>query len=93
MPGIFVLGMLYVSSQHFCALSARMPPCCFGAVPINLNKIDADHDLLKAFHSILYGAVGKKTVRKKNIRRCQPPIPPYMPFEHAWYNVRNPLDP
>eukprot|EP00904_Undaria_pinnatifida_P006203 jgi/Undpi1/2712/HiC_scaffold_14.g06090.m1 len=37
-------------------------------VPINLNKIDADHDLLKAFHSILYGAVGKKTVRKKNIR-------------------------
>ncbi|CAM9361708.1 unnamed protein product, partial [Hapterophycus canaliculatus] len=37
-------------------------------VPVNLNKIDADHDLLKAFHSFLYGVVGKKTVRKKNIR-------------------------
>lgn len=34
-----------------------------------LNKVgDADHDLLKAFHSFLYGAVGKKTMRKKNIR-------------------------
>lgn len=40
------------------------------AVPVMLNKIgDADHDLLKAFHSFLYGAVGKKTMRKKNIRR------------------------
>ncbi|CAN0456581.1 unnamed protein product, partial [Ectocarpus sp. 8 AP-2014] len=37
-------------------------------VPVNLNKIDADHDLLKAFHAFLYGGVGKKTVRKKNIR-------------------------
>ena len=35
-----------------------------------LTKADADHDLLKAFHSFLYGAIGKKTVRKKNIRRC-----------------------
>ena len=38
-------------------------------VPLNLNKIDADHDLLKSFHTFLYGFVGKKTVRKKNIRR------------------------
>lgn len=39
------------------------------AVPVMLTKADADHDLLKAFHSFLYGVVGKKTVRKKNIRR------------------------
>ncbi|CAM9703126.1 unnamed protein product, partial [Sphacelaria rigidula] len=37
-------------------------------VPINLGKIDADHDLLKAFHAYLYGVVGKKSTRKKNIR-------------------------
>eukprot|EP00752_Nemacystus_decipiens_P014574 g12979.t1 len=37
-------------------------------VPVMLTKADADHDLLKAFHSFLYGGVGKKTVRKKNIR-------------------------
>ncbi|CAM9793285.1 unnamed protein product, partial [Pylaiella littoralis] len=37
-------------------------------VPVTLMKIDSDHDLLKAFHALLYGAIGKKTVRKKNIR-------------------------
>lgn len=42
-------------------------------MPINLGKIDSDHDLLKAFHNYLYGVVGKKSFRKKNIRRsvCQ----------------------
>lgn len=38
-------------------------------MPINLGKIDSDHDLLKAFHNYLYGVVGKKSFRKKNIRR------------------------
>lgn len=43
--------------------------CLCTIVPVTLTKVDADHDLLKAFHSLLYGVIGKKTVRKKNIRR------------------------
>ncbi|CAM9618178.1 unnamed protein product [Choristocarpus tenellus] len=33
-----------------------------------LEKLGADHDLAKALHMFLYGAAGKKTMRKKNIR-------------------------
>lgn len=30
--------------------------------------LPSDHDLLKAFHSILYGSLGKASTRKKDIR-------------------------
>jgi len=34
-----------------------------------LGKVNQDHDLLKAFHLLLYNTTGQKTTRKRDIRR------------------------